>query len=78
VKAGKGNQLRPGIMVHIDNGGDNIGAKLAPFPESPERQKELLDEVNRIVWAAPLGLGKVCLVGAGRHGTTESSQILRR
>ncbi|MEO8370408.1 MAG: glycosyl hydrolase 53 family protein [Candidatus Solibacter sp.] len=32
--------------------------KPAPFAESPEGQKEFLDEVNRTVQAAPLGLGK--------------------
>jgi arabinogalactan endo-1,4-beta-galactosidase len=32
--------------------------KPAPFPESPEGQKEFLDEVNRAVQATPLGLGK--------------------
>jgi len=32
--------------------------KPAPFAESPEGQKEFLDEVNRAVQAAPLGLGK--------------------
>jgi len=32
--------------------------KLAPFPESPQGQKEFLEEVNRIVQATPYGLGK--------------------
>jgi arabinogalactan endo-1,4-beta-galactosidase len=32
--------------------------KPAPFAESPEGQREFLDEVNRAVQAAPLGLGK--------------------
>ena len=32
--------------------------KLAPFPESPEGQKEFLDEVNRIVMETPDNLGK--------------------
>ncbi len=30
----------------------------APFPESPEGQREFWEEVNRAVQAAPLGLGK--------------------
>ncbi|HVU36375.1 MAG TPA: glycosyl hydrolase 53 family protein [Opitutaceae bacterium] len=30
----------------------------APFPESPEGQREFLDEVNRVVLATPHGLGK--------------------
>jgi arabinogalactan endo-1,4-beta-galactosidase len=30
----------------------------APFPETPEGQKEFLDEVNRAVLATPYGLGK--------------------
>ena len=29
-----------------------------PFPESPEGQKEFLEEVNRVVQETPLGLGK--------------------
>jgi arabinogalactan endo-1,4-beta-galactosidase len=32
--------------------------KPAPFAESPEGQKEFLEEVNRAVQATPLGLGK--------------------
>lgn len=32
--------------------------KLAPFPETPEGQREFLDEVNRIVLAVPGGYGK--------------------
>jgi arabinogalactan endo-1,4-beta-galactosidase len=32
--------------------------KLAPFPETPEGQKEFLDEVHRIVLATPHGRGK--------------------
>lgn len=32
--------------------------KPAPFPESPEGQKDFLEEVNRAVQATPLGLGK--------------------
>jgi len=32
--------------------------KLAPFPESPEGQRQFLNEVNRMVQATPLGLGK--------------------
>jgi arabinogalactan endo-1,4-beta-galactosidase len=32
--------------------------KPAPFPETPEGQKEFLEEVNRIVQATPFGLGK--------------------
>jgi arabinogalactan endo-1,4-beta-galactosidase len=32
--------------------------KPAPFPESPEGQKEFLEEVNRAVQATPFGLGK--------------------
>ncbi len=32
--------------------------KLAPFPETPEGQKEFLDELNRVVQATPFGLGK--------------------
>jgi arabinogalactan endo-1,4-beta-galactosidase len=121
VEAGKGNQPRPRIMIHIDKGGDKVKTKLffdklnsygvnydvigqsyypwwhgslndlrenlvfmadayhkdimvveaaynwrpgnytkkpGPFPESPEGQKEFLDEVNRAVQAAPGGLGK--------------------
>jgi arabinogalactan endo-1,4-beta-galactosidase len=30
----------------------------APFPETPEGQREFLDEVNRAVMATPLGLGR--------------------
>jgi arabinogalactan endo-1,4-beta-galactosidase len=32
--------------------------KLAPFPETPEGQKEFLEEVNRLVMNTPYGLGK--------------------
>jgi arabinogalactan endo-1,4-beta-galactosidase len=32
--------------------------KLAPFPESPEGQREFLDEVNRVVMETPNGHGK--------------------
>ena len=32
--------------------------KPAPFPESPEGQREFLDEVNRVVMETPDGLGK--------------------
>lgn len=37
--------------------GNYIG-KPAPFPESPEGQREFLDEVNRVVMATPNGRGK--------------------
>lgn len=120
VEAGKGDQLRPRIMIHIDKGGDKTATKnffdrinsygidfdvigqsyypwwhgtlndlrenlvftantyhkdivvveaaynwkpteyrnkLAPFPETPEGQKEFLEEVNRIVQATPNGHG---------------------
>ncbi len=120
VEAGKGNQPRPRIMIHIDKGGDRVATKnffdkinfyrinfdvigqsyypwwhgslndlhenlvftaneyqkdiivveaaynwrpaeyknkLAPFPETPEGQKEFLDEVNRVVQATPNGHG---------------------
>lgn len=121
VEAGRGDGLRPRIMIHIDKGGnkdatkyffdklnsygvpyDVIGQsyypwwhgslldlrenlifmadtyqkdiivvetaycwrpaeyrnKLAPFPETPEGQREFLDEVNRIVLATPHDRGK--------------------
>ncbi len=32
--------------------------KLAPFPESPEGQKEFLDELNRVIQETPQGRGK--------------------
>ena len=32
--------------------------KLAPFPETPDGQLAFLDEINRLVLATPLGLGK--------------------
>lgn len=32
--------------------------KLAPFPETPEGQRQFLEEVNRLVMATPEGLGK--------------------
>jgi arabinogalactan endo-1,4-beta-galactosidase len=32
--------------------------KPAPFPESPQGQKDFLEEVNRAVRATPFGLGK--------------------
>jgi arabinogalactan endo-1,4-beta-galactosidase len=120
VEAGKGNQPRPRIMIHIDKGGswkatkaffdklntyhvnyDVIGQsyypwwhgslndlrenlietareyhkdimvveaaynwtpgnyrnKPAPFPESPEGQRQFLDEVNRVVQETPDGRG---------------------
>jgi len=120
VEAGKGDQPRPRIMIHIDKGGDKnatksffdkinsyrinfdvIGQsyypwwhgslndlrenlifmaneyqkdiivveaaynwkpaeyrnKLAPFPETPEGQKEFLEQLNRVVQAAPNGRG---------------------
>lgn len=37
--------------------GNYIG-KAAPFPESPEGQRDFLDEVNRVVMQTPDGLGK--------------------
>jgi arabinogalactan endo-1,4-beta-galactosidase len=121
VDAGRGNGIRPKIMIHIDRGADIKGTKtfldklnsydipydiigqsyypwwhgslndlranlefmasayrkdiivvetaynwqpgnyvnkLAPFPESPEGQREFLDEVNRTVIATPNGRGK--------------------
>ena len=43
--------------------------KNAPFPETPQGQKDFLDEVNRIVLAAPEGRGhRRVLVGAGGDG----------
>ena len=121
VEAGKGEEVRPRIMIHIDRGGDKghtreffdklntyhvnydvIGQSYypwwhgslndlrenmvfmakeykkdiivveaaynwtpteykkqpGPFPESPEGQKQFLDEVNRVVLETPDGLGK--------------------
>jgi len=121
VDAGRGNNPRPRIMIHIDRGADlkrtkeffdklnsydvpydvigqsyypwwhgslnqlrqnlefmareyskdivvvetaynwkpgNYVNKPAPFPESPEGQREFLDEVNRVVMATPNGRGK--------------------
>ena len=120
VDAGRGNGVRPKIMIHIDRGGDWKGTKAfldrmnsydipydvigqsyypwwhgslndlrqnlefmareyrkpiiiveaaynwkpgnylnrpAPFPESPEGQREFLDELNRVVMQTPDGLG---------------------
>jgi arabinogalactan endo-1,4-beta-galactosidase len=120
VEAGKGNQPRPRIMIHIDKGGDKVATKnffdrinsykiqfdvigqsyypwwhgslndlrenliatereyqkdiivveaaynwksaeyknkLAPFPETPQGQKEFLEEVNRVVQSTPNGRG---------------------
>ncbi|MBZ5578006.1 MAG: arabinogalactan endo-1,4-beta-galactosidase [Acidobacteriia bacterium] len=120
VEAGRGDQPRPRIMIHIDKGGDRYATKdffdkinsygidfdvigqsyypwwhgslndlrenlifmadqyrkdiivveaaynwkpaeyrdkLAPFPETPEGQKEFLEELNRVVQAAPNGRG---------------------
>jgi arabinogalactan endo-1,4-beta-galactosidase len=34
------------------------GSSPTPFPQTPEGQKEFLEEVNRLVLAAPNGLGK--------------------
>jgi len=47
--------------------------KKAPFPETPEGQREFLEEVNRAVLAAPEGRGKGVFwwepaVGRGRNG----------
>jgi arabinogalactan endo-1,4-beta-galactosidase len=36
----------------------NYISKPAPFPESPEGQREFLDELNRVVMETPNGLGK--------------------
>lgn len=121
VEVGKGEEVRPRIMIHIDRGGDKIRTKeffdklnsyhmnydvigqsyypwwhgslndlrenmvfmakeykkdiivveaaynwtpteyknkLAPFPESPEGQRQFLEEVNRAVQETPDGLGK--------------------
>jgi arabinogalactan endo-1,4-beta-galactosidase len=121
VDAGRGNGIRPRIMIHIDRGADLAGTKAffdklnsydvpydvigqsyypwwhgslndlrqnlqfmareyhkdiivvetaydwkpgnyltrpAPFPESPEGQREFLTELNRVVMATPDGLGK--------------------
>jgi arabinogalactan endo-1,4-beta-galactosidase len=121
VEAGKGNEPRPRIMIHIDRGGDKIRTKdffdklnsyhlnydvigqsyypwwhgslndlrenmifmaqeykkdiilvevaynwktaeylkrPPPFPETPQGQKEFLEEVNRVVQETPGGLGK--------------------
>lgn len=121
VEAGKGDQPRPRIMIHIDRGGDQARTKWffdklnsygvnydvigqsyypwwhgslldlrenlifmageykkdiivveaaynwrpgeyakkpGPFPETPEGQRQFLEEVNRIVLATPNGLGK--------------------
>ena len=120
VDAGRGNGVRPKIMIHIDRGGDWKGTKAffdrlnsynvpfdvigqsyypwwhgslndlrrnleltareyhkpiivvetaynwkpgnylnrpAPFPESPEGQRQFLDELNRVVMETPDGLG---------------------
>lgn len=120
VEAGRGNQPRPRIMIHIDKGGDKQATKAffdklnsyhidfdvigqsyypwwhgslndlrenlifmanaykqdiivveaaynwkpaeyrnrpGPFPETPEGQREFLDELNRTVQAAPNGRG---------------------
>ncbi len=120
VEAGRGDQPRPRIMIHIDKGGDKKATKAffdklnsyhiafdvigqsyypwwhgslndlrenlifmanaypqdivvveaaynwkqaeyrtrpGPFPETPEGQKEFLDELNRVVQAAPNGRG---------------------
>ncbi len=134
VEAGKGNEPRPRIMVHIDKGGDRRATKAffdklntynlnydvigqsyypwwhgtlldlrenlafmvhaydkeimvveaaynyrpaeyrnkpAPFPETPEGQREFWDELNRVVMATPGGRGKGLFwwepaVGGGR------------
>lgn len=121
VDAGRGNNPRPKIMIHIDRGGDAKGTKAfldklnsydipydvigqsyypwwhgslndlrnnlqfmastydkdiivvetaynwkpvnylnkpAPFPESPDGQREFLDELNRVVMETPNGRGK--------------------
>jgi arabinogalactan endo-1,4-beta-galactosidase len=121
VDAGRGNGVRPQIMIHIDRGGDVVGTKAfldrmnaygvpydvigqsyypwwhgslndlranltfmanaysqdiivveaaynwtpteyrgkpAPFPESPEGQRQFLDELNRVVMETPNGHGK--------------------
>jgi arabinogalactan endo-1,4-beta-galactosidase len=121
VEAGKGEQPRPCIMIHIDRGADKVRTKEffdklntygvnydvigqsyypwwhgslndlrenmifmaeeykkdiivveaaynwmpaeyksrpAPFPETPEGQKQFLEEVNRVVQETPNGLGK--------------------
>ncbi len=121
VDAGRGNGVRPRIMIHIDRGADMKGTKWfldklnsydvpydvigqsyypwwhgslndlrqnlefmakeyqkdiivvetaynwqpgnyvnkpAPFPESPEGQREFLDELNRVVMETPNGRGK--------------------
>jgi arabinogalactan endo-1,4-beta-galactosidase len=121
VEAGKGDQPRPRIMIHIDRGADKLRTKEffdklntygvnydvigqsyypwwhgslndlrenmvfmaeeykkdiivveaaynwrpseyktrpAPFPETPEGQKQFLEEVNRVVQETPNGLGK--------------------
>lgn len=121
VDAGRGNGIRPKIMIHIDRGGDMRGTKVffdklnsydvpydvigqsyypwwhgslndlrnnlqfmaaeyhkdiivvetaynwkpgnylnrpAPFPESPDGQREFLDELDRVVMETPDGLGK--------------------
>ena len=39
-------------------GPPNTGTKPAPFPETPEGQREFLEEVNRMVLATPGGHGK--------------------
>jgi len=121
VEAGKGDQLRPRIMIHIDRGGDKAGTKYffdklnsygvsydvigqsyypwwqgsledfrenmifmatqyqrdiivvevaynwkpveythhpAPFPETPDGQKQFLEAVNRVVRSTPHDRGK--------------------
>jgi arabinogalactan endo-1,4-beta-galactosidase len=121
VEAGKGDRPRPGIMIHIDKGGDKVATKaffdklntygvqydvigqsyypwwhgtlldlrdnlyfmateyrkdiivvevaynyrpaeykgkLAPYPETPEGQREFLDSVNQMVLNAPDNRGK--------------------
>jgi arabinogalactan endo-1,4-beta-galactosidase len=142
VEAGKGDQPRPRIMVHIDKGGDKMATKNffdklnsyqlsydvigqsyypwwhgtlldlrenlmfmsktyqkdiivveaaynwtpgnyrnkpAPFPETPEGQKEFWEEVNRMVLATPEGRGiglfwwEPAVAGRGGRGFFDQS-----
>jgi arabinogalactan endo-1,4-beta-galactosidase len=45
------------VAYHWKQNGE-YGSSPTPFPQTPEGQKEFLDEVNRLVLATPNGLGK--------------------
>ncbi len=52
-------------------------SKPAPFPETPEGQRDFLDEVNRIVLDTPRpSRHRHLLVGAGRDGTSPQPELL--